>query len=688
MSKGARTVFLRILFRVGMVVLFAVPLAALYFFALTSVERRQSVIIILNLIWVAALAFGFYSLTVWLSLKPVIKVVDKCLVSGEIGKKERDQAEKLILIFPYLNLLCTFCWFSIGGLLLAWIMRHWIGMSRSDCAYALASAATTGAAAALAAFFFCKKPLREALKLILEKSGGAADNQPVFIPIAFKLAGMISIIIVLIMFFSALLSYVSFQKMLDRERQALQARGIVTFKSVYDIMNVNDQTAPALLQKASSQIKVYCLADENFNMKYCPFGGPTPETMKALSKAPPESAVKNKQTGWSWLWIKAPTGSDIIISGWEPQKAGLVWKEIKDYYLKVALAAILICIVLIVLLALDISVPIRELSKAAAEIAKGNTAIGLTLGQEDETGIMARSFNRMTSVMLSQLQSGLDRSKNILENVRKAVNTLEPMAQQLMVTTMEQVAGSHEESAAVQEVATTSREMAATSQRIAYRSEEVSHTAERTSEASEKGKEFMGKVITGMEQIKERVSNVSNRILQLGDQSRQISGVINIINEISEQTNTLALNASIEAAGAGEAGRRFSVVAGEVRRLAGNTLDATKMVRQRIESIQRLTNQIVLLAEEEMKTVEAGAGLVAEMGNYFGKILKMVDSTSQAALEIKSSTQQQNTASEQMASTLVEITTVVSDSEKNIKEIENAVTEIKKVVQELTGLIS
>jgi methyl-accepting chemotaxis protein len=689
MIGGNNSLYRRVMFRMCVSALVTVPLAGAYFYTLSSVNRSQFIFINIHLAWITVIFFAAYMGLSWLTLRPASAMVEKCQAPEQPGldARERDRAERVIILFPYLNSVYCLVAFCAGGWLLGWIMRTFHGMPRPDSYYVFAAAATTAGVTALAIFFVSKKPLREALKLILEKCGGADARLPIFIPMAYKLGALIFGIVIMLLVFSALATYVSFQKMLERERMSLQAKGLVTFKSVYDMLNANEQTAPELLLKAGSSIKVYCLADENFNLKSCPGGGPSQDSLSALAAASAEQTVKNQGTGWTWVWIKAPNGNDILISGWEPLQTGPIWDEVKGYYLKIALAALLISLILIVLMALDISVPLRELSKIAAEIAKGNTAVGLAVGQEDETGIMARSFNRMTTEMLAQLQTGLGRSKSILENVRKAVSTLEPMAQQLMVTTMEQVAGSHEESAAVQEVATTSREMAATSQRIAYRSEEVYHVAERTTEASQAGKDFMSNVIGGMDQIKERVTNVSNRILQLGDQSRQISGVINIINEISEQTNLLALNASIEAAGAGESGRRFSVVAGEVRRLAGNTLDATKMVRQRIESIQRLTNQIVLLSEEEMKTVDAGAKQVSEMGNYFAKILQMVDSTSKAAQEIKSSTQQQNTASEQMATTLVEITSVVSESERNVKEIENAVTEIKKVVGELNGLL-
>jgi len=107
-----------------------------------------------------------------------------------------------------------------------------------------------------------------------------------------------------------------------------------------------------------------------------------------------------------------------------------------------------------------------------------------------------------------------------------------------------------------------------------------------------------------------------------------------------------------------------------------------------VESIQRSTNKIVILSEEELKTVETGSRLVEEMGNYFEHILEMVESTSQSATEIRLSTQQQSSASEQMATTLMEITKVAAESEKAAKDTERALDGLKELADKLSNLIS
>jgi len=349
----------------------------------------------------------------------------------------------------------------------------------------------------------------------------------------------------------------------------------------------------------------------------------------------------------------------------------------------VSLIFSLLLLVALVYLLRTVTRPIVTISQYARKISAGDLSAKSPVKSDDEIGLLAQTIDDMVQGM----QKHSHQLQLLIYSISDTIETLSITINEIYHISTQQATGATEQAASIQEVASTSKEIAATAGRIAQRSEEVSGTAGKTSEASAKGKEYMGSVIEGMEQIKDRVTNVAARITELGEQSQEISGVINIINEISEQTTLLAFNAAIEAAGAGEAGRRFSVVAGEVRRLAGRTLEATKMVREMVETIQRLTNQIVMLSEEEMKTVENGARLVEGMGNYFGHILNMVDTTTQAAMEIKLSTQQQSTASEQMATTLTEITQVVADSEQSAKKIERAIDGLNELVQKLSGLI-
>jgi len=163
--------------------------------------------------------------------------------------------------------------------------------------------------------------------------------------------------------------------------------------------------------------------------------------------------------------------------------------------------------------------------------------------------------------------------------------------------------------------------------------------------------------------------------------------VIDIIEEISETTNRLSLNAAIEAAGAGEAGKRFGVVATEVRRLANNTLEATESVRQMVSAIQGSTTNMVMLAENEQKAVAAGSESVRKMGDYFSHILDMVETTRMSSSEIGLITRQQSSANQQMVASIQDVEKVAREVELGVKKIETSVAEISQLTERLTSLI-
>ena len=400
-------------------------------------------------------------------------------------------------------------------------------------------------------------------------------------------------------------------------------------------------------------------------------------------------------SGRKFLVYRAPIFSEIGMSGEKILLGQIILGRDLDKIFKerfqerlFGLSVTLVLMVLIVLvlfyLLRTITNPIVEIAQLTKRIGSGDFSVEVPVRSGDEIGLLAHNINNM----VSGIHNNINKTRLLIRSISESIETLTASANEIFQISSQQAAGATEQAASVQEVASTSKEIAATSTRIAQGAEEVSKVADKTSESSRQGKEYMNNVIGGINQIKERVTNVSSHIIELGEQSQQIGALIDIINDISEQTNLLALNAAIEAAGAGEAGRRFSVVAQEVRRLAGRTLEATKMVRETVESIQRSTNKIVILSEEELKTVETGSRLVEEMGNYFEHILEMVESTSQSATEIRLSTQQQSSASEQMATTLMEITKVAAESEKAAKDTERALDGLKELADKLSNLIS
>jgi methyl-accepting chemotaxis protein len=175
-------------------------------------------------------------------------------------------------------------------------------------------------------------------------------------------------------------------------------------------------------------------------------------------------------------------------------------------------------------------------------------------------------------------------------------------------------------------------------------------------------------------------------MLQLGDNSQKIGGIVEIIDEISDQTNLLALNAAIEAAGAGEAGKRFAIVAQEVKRLAERTVDATRQIKGLIEEIQKATTSTIMVTEEGTKAVDKASTLVDKVHDSFNSILGMVEETSRTAKEITCSTQQQTSACEQMAETMTDVRDVAQQVASSARETEKAIGEIITLTESLKVL--
>ena len=305
----------------------------------------------------------------------------------------------------------------------------------------------------------------------------------------------------------------------------------------------------------------------------------------------------------------------------------------------------------------------------------------------DEVGQLAGAFNNMTQVIVKNLQGEIDKSNRMVMSVKEAIQQLSTSANELMAISAQQAAGSTEQATAVQQATTTSEEIAATAKQVSENAGRVESLADNAAASSSEGQQAVSTAVEGMSQLKDQVQSIAEAMLELGDNSQKIGGIIDIIDEISDQTNLLSLNAAIEAAGAGEAGKRFSIVANEVRRLADRTADATNQVKVLIVQIQQATNSTIMLTEEGSKGVDAASSLVANISEALEKITAAVAETTGAASEIKLMTQQQTTASEQMTETIVEVRDVAVQVAVSSQETTQAITELTSLAERLQDLV-
>ncbi len=331
--------------------------------------------------------------------------------------------------------------------------------------------------------------------------------------------------------------------------------------------------------------------------------------------------------------------------------------------------------------------PLNQLAAVAEKISEGSLDETIEIEGDDEIGQLARSFNKMTQVIVKNLRSEIDKSSRLIQSVKEAIQQLSTSANEIMAISAQQASGATQQASAVQEATTTSEEIAVTARQVAQNALQVERQAEQSSGASNSGKHAINDATAGMAQLKNKITSVAEAMLQLGENSQKIGGIVDIIDEISDQTNLLALNATIEAAGAGEAGKRFSIVANEVKRLADRTAEATGQIKHLIEQIQKATNATVMLTEEGEKGVDSANALVARVSQELSGIFNLVQETTSAAREIKLSTQQQTTASEQMAETIAEVRDVATQVASSAQETTQAISELTALAERLKDLV-
>lgn len=289
----------------------------------------------------------------------------------------------------------------------------------------------------------------------------------------------------------------------------------------------------------------------------------------------------------------------------------------------------------------------------------------------DQTEELYRINQRLVEKNIQQVELGSDLSAS---------------ASQLLAASHEQATGATEQASAVSEVSTTIEELGSTARQIALAAEQVAEAGGQTLEQLSDGQDAVDKSIQAMDRIRTRMQDVSARVLNLGERSQQIGEIIDLINDLSDETHLLALNAAIEAAGAGEHGRRFAVVAAEVKSLANRALAAAKEVKGVISEIQQATNAAVLAAEEGGKEVARGVELAHSAGQVMDNIVMVAERTAQSAAEISLATSQQQSASEQVVETMREIADVARRTAAGARQVAEAAQRLTAMANRLHGL--
>jgi methyl-accepting chemotaxis protein len=278
-------------------------------------------------------------------------------------------------------------------------------------------------------------------------------------------------------------------------------------------------------------------------------------------------------------------------------------------------------------------------------------------------------------------------SRVLRRQIGSAVQHIQSSSSELQAAANQQTTGAREQVAAMAEISTTIKELMATARQIAESAQGVARIADTTSAAARNGDETVSRAHGEVSAIRKQVDTVVEHMLDLGKKSQQIGGILEIIDELAEQTNILSINATIEAAGAGEAGKRFSVVADEIRKLADRVGGSTKEIRGLIDQIRAAVNAAVMATESGSKAVDAGTRQFAEVTTGFRRISELLRATAEAAKEIELSTKQQSSAVEQANVAIANVAQTSREAEAGSSQVLQTVAELTALSGDLGRLI-
>jgi len=294
-------------------------------------------------------------------------------------------------------------------------------------------------------------------------------------------------------------------------------------------------------------------------------------------------------------------------------------------------------------------------------------------------GIAAQESGSVDALS-GELERVLANTASLLDQIRGANTNMLALTAEVLAATEQQASGAAEQAAAVTETSATVEELAQTSSQIADNSEAVVRVAERTLATAEEGMHAVQQSSEGIEEIRITTQQSSDRILALGERSQEIGRVLTIIDEIAEQTKILALNAAIEAARAGDAGKGFSVVAEEIRKLAESVTESTQEIGRVVREIQASTSALIMQTEKAAKKVAEGREMAGNTHDALARIVAQVEETTDAAKQISVATQQQRTASDQVVISMREVATVSQQAAQASRQISAAIVELNALV--------
>jgi methyl-accepting chemotaxis protein len=346
-------------------------------------------------------------------------------------------------------------------------------------------------------------------------------------------------------------------------------------------------------------------------------------------------------------------------------------------YLTISLFAFLLGVYLNLACYLSVREGIGAVHDAARKVSDGDLTVAAAINSRDEIGETAGMFNIMTGNL-----------RNIIVTLADMAGRVHSFTEKLSDGVDRQAGFSTQLSSSVVEISSTMEEFSSTAGQIAQHSQGVVERADQALVDTKHGAEEVETLSRKMNEISNNIQSNLNEIVELGRKSKEINKVMEIINSIASQTKLIAFNAALEAASAGEAGKRFGVVAVEIRRLADNVVVSTGEIEGKITEILDAVNRLVMSSEKNHQAVIEGREYASRTVSMLIESVDGVEETADAARQISLSTQQQQIAGSQVLTALREIEQGMLHSTGSVHTLHTVTGELAGLADQLRSLVT